>query len=975
MRNLRRPAVIIVFMSCIFVTGFYSNTIAGGIYPPKEGVEVPQAYFDRIAEDPTAFEMQRAYIHVVERIKRNREAVRQGLMTLGQAQMEGGTIVSGTRTIPVLTGKYANTGADPYSVGNLQQELFDGPWPTGTMKDYYHEISYNNLTVDGTVFDWVTVSKNDIYYEGPSGCNGICISAGTGEFLKELLDANDGIVDFGQYDNDGPDGVPNSGDDDGYVDFVAFVHPEIGGECGNSNIWSHRWVYRGWWGTVYTTNDSAAGGGNIKVDDYVIQPALGCGGGMIEIGVFCHEFGHAFGLPDLYDTDGTSAGLGSWALMASGSWGGDNGSPETPSHMSAWSKIQLGWITPTVVTTDVYDEAILEVETHPQALKLWTDGNPGNEYFLVENRQRTGFDSSLLKCGLLIYHIDDNMTSNRNENCGSHVQHPSLHFQVALEQADGDCDLESRFNRADTGDPYPGSTHNISFDASSKPKSNSYAGADTSVAVINISDCGSTMYADIQVQSNAVRPWDSVVVVAREKSNGSYKLQLYNAPQRLGGDTGPVIASDNDIGKKIRYLGTGNFDGDPEIEVAVVRIKSDKSYKLQIYDLPDTVGGDIGPAICSENNIGKRIKAVAVANFDGNQGDELAILSKKSNNKYKLEIYDSPCSGGVAELIASDEDLGKKIIKNGLAAGNFDDDPGIEVAVLRIKSDATHKLEIFDVPEMVDGDTGAAVASDNNIGKKIRHFAAADFTNHPGDELAVCYIKSNGIYKLKLYEAPDSVGGDTGSAVASDNDVGKEIKAMAAVESNFDSGILENCVEALFYDTGRPNHYWGGGDVGFAIAVRFTPPSYPWVFDMAQFWPGAISETLDIEVHIWDDDGPGGMPGSDLIPPIVHHCTGVEGWENVNLPSITIDNGEFYIGWFQTTAATYYNADDDDVSYDGRSYARFPDGTWYNYSDLLAYDNIMVRQGCQGTAVPGVLTASSEPAGLGSTLIIETAVK
>jgi hypothetical protein len=182
---------------------------------------------------------------------------------------------------------------------------------------------------------------------------------------------------------------------------------------------------------------------------------------------------------------------------------------------------------------------------------------------------------------------------------------------------------------------------------------------------------------------------------------------------------------------------------------------------------------------------------------------------------------------------------------------------------------------------------------------------------------------------------------------------------MAAVESTFLADILEDCSGALAYDTGTPDHYWGGGDACLAIAVRFTPPSYPWVFDLAQFWPYAFSETWDIEVHVWDDDGPAGMPGSDLIPPVAHNCTGVESWENVNLPSITIDSGEFYIGWLQTTAATYYNGDDDDVSYDGRSYARFPDGIWYSYSDLLVYDNIMIWQGCQGAAAPDAQAVAS----------------
>src|SRR3712207_2107900 len=95
------------------------------------------------------------------------------------------------------------------------------------------------------------------------------------------------------------------------------------------------------------------------IDDYVIMPALACNGTtMIPIGVFSHEFGHAFGLPDLYDTRSPpeSAGVGGWDLMASGSWGGDgSSSPMTPSHMSAWSKEFLGWLSPRVITQDTRD--------------------------------------------------------------------------------------------------------------------------------------------------------------------------------------------------------------------------------------------------------------------------------------------------------------------------------------------------------------------------------------------------------------------------------------------------------------------------------------------------------------------------------------------------------------------------------------------------------------------------------------------
>ncbi|RKZ17605.1 hypothetical protein DRQ53_02905, partial [bacterium] len=94
-------------------------------------------------------------------------------------------------------------------------------------------------------------------------------------------------------------------------------------------------------GVPFVTGDSSASGGQILIDDYTIQPALGCDGeSRIEIGVFCHEFGHAFGLPDLYDTSGGAAGLGHWCLMASGNWN----MPSSPAHMSAWAKSELGWV-------------------------------------------------------------------------------------------------------------------------------------------------------------------------------------------------------------------------------------------------------------------------------------------------------------------------------------------------------------------------------------------------------------------------------------------------------------------------------------------------------------------------------------------------------------------------------------------------------------------------------------------------------
>lgn len=351
-------------------------TASAQIVPPKPGVEMPQAYYDRISHDPKAFQFRNAWIQNAARARKARDEVmeltRGGLTrTAVPVDLQQRSMVAGTVKVPVVMIKYSNTGADPYPASTLAARLFTDP--AGTVTELYDEMSYGNLDLTGDVWGWVTASNVDTYYEG--GCNGLCMSSRTGQLIKEAIQGVDGTVDFGQYDNDGPDGFPNSGDDDGIVDLIAIVHPEVGGECGTTNIWSHRWVVGAWpqFGgnfQPWSTNDNSTNGGKIKIHDYTIQPAKGsgggCGSGTIEIGVFAHEFGHAFGLPDLYDTDGGGQGIGEHGLMGSGNWQ----EPSNPTHMCAWSKAQLGWASPTEVgpSGDVY--SIPNVELNPVVYQL-----------------------------------------------------------------------------------------------------------------------------------------------------------------------------------------------------------------------------------------------------------------------------------------------------------------------------------------------------------------------------------------------------------------------------------------------------------------------------------------------------------------------------------------------------------------------------------------------------------------------------
>ena len=335
---------LLVFLLTIAFAVAAAPTVRAQVVSPAPGVDMPPEVKENI-QGKGKFEFKHAWIDKTLKIKEARDQYladrgfyKRDLMTASARQNYE---VTGTFHVPIFCVKYSNTGADPFPISQLQTKLFDGPFAPRTMTQFYDEISYGDLHVTGTVYGWTTLPNTNTYYAGTGTCDGLCSSAHIPALIQTTIAANDAAIDFGQFDNDGPDGIPNSGDDDGYVDFVSFVQPQSGAECGfTGHIWSHRFSLSGWGAGPYTTNDPRTGGGFIKVDDYTIQPILNCDNStLIDIGVFCHEFGHAFGLPDLYDTDGGSQGCGWWDLMSSGNWN----QPTNPAHMGAWSKSFLGW--------------------------------------------------------------------------------------------------------------------------------------------------------------------------------------------------------------------------------------------------------------------------------------------------------------------------------------------------------------------------------------------------------------------------------------------------------------------------------------------------------------------------------------------------------------------------------------------------------------------------------------------------------
>lgn len=432
------------------------------------------------------------------------------------APLPSNAAVSGVVRIPAILFKFRDTpAAQVRSTTPFNQVLFAAA-PTGasagrpyTYRSFYEQMSNGLLSVQGQTYGYAALDSNEVTYTGAPGtctgnpypgstdCNGLFSAQAQDRMqggLRQALSKLDNLVDWTQYDNDG----------DGFVDLVAFIQPAEDGACGpkgNNHLWSHRFFLTG---TSYSTHSTEVVNGqtvHVKVSDYILESGLGGESGcdttqIMPIGTVAHETGHGFGLPDLYDLDGTSEGLGEWSLMGSGNYT----NPSSPSRMDAWSLGELGWVTVAPLPnagTYSFGAAPLSDTTYFVPV---LGSNPRGEYFLLENRQASQSDTALIHyhcqvwfdtgspppCGggLLIYHIDSTQIAQHGFDVDNRVNTGSVHG-VAVVQADGlgnlDVDPNSATchfqlppptgcsNRGDAGDLYPGTTGNVALTPTSTP--------------------------------------------------------------------------------------------------------------------------------------------------------------------------------------------------------------------------------------------------------------------------------------------------------------------------------------------------------------------------------------------------------------------------------------------------------------------------------------------------------------------------
>ena len=314
--------------------------------------------------------------------------------------------VQGTRTAIVLFSRFADE--PDAAVPSWARDLFDPGLP-GTLTHFYDTMSFGRLQVRGEAGTRVYVAARpaSTYLSDDPTTYGHFA-----RYAREILTQADHDIDFSRFDNDGPDGEPSSGDDDGYVDAVFVV---LSSTPANFFLGSATGIGHLGFEDDFVTDDAGANGKPVRID-----PSLGTlqrGRTFSKaVGSLAHEFGHLLGLPDLYNTsflylrdalpEQDSAGIGRWGLMGWGAhgWRGDDG----PNSLCVWSRLHLGWAR----VTEISDVAeALELPEVGVAGDVYRIPLGAHEYYLLEYRRRTSthYDRHLPGEGLLIWHVRENV--------------------------------------------------------------------------------------------------------------------------------------------------------------------------------------------------------------------------------------------------------------------------------------------------------------------------------------------------------------------------------------------------------------------------------------------------------------------------------------------------------------------------------------------------------------------------------------
>ena len=404
----------------------------------------------------------------------------------------------------------------------LNQEGYSANNATGSVRDYYIDNSMGKFTPSFDVYGPVPLDNASSYYGADNGSAGNDIRPG--QALVDACKKLDGTVDFSKYAVNGE--IP------AILFYYAGYNQAEG--AASTTIWPHEW-------TLSAQSISAK---NRTFDDVVIN-TYSCtselqgtsGTTLCGIGTACHEFGHALGLPDFYDTDsstnGSAGGLYCYSTMCSGNYNNDS---HTPPYFNALERTILGWLDDVEVMPASGSITIPSIANNTA---YRTASDVADEYFIYECRPGTGWDAPL-QGGMIVYHVDKssahsilsgNYTAKSvwggSNKINADGTHPCFYIVPAAEQTSFNYSNASYDYQTKVGYlPFPGKSRTYTY----TPVSWSGASMDyhfTSIAFNTASDpSGATVTMAI---SSSSRELTGVVTDKSKTAIAGATIRLYAA--------------------------------------------------------------------------------------------------------------------------------------------------------------------------------------------------------------------------------------------------------------------------------------------------------------------------------------------------------------------------------------------------------------------------------------------------------------
>ena len=374
---------------------------------------------------------------------------------------------------PVLLLRLSFTDQDfTYSRNEFKDLIFSTRVGANSVARYYLENSYQQFHIqpaqesEGVINDGIIDMK--LPYAHPNfGDN---YGSKSQALVRDALTQIDDYIDFSRFDTNGD--AQLSSNELAVVLIVAGYENAYGGSSApEPRIWAHK-------SDISRVSLDGTGLTSFAMFGEQHQNHLAT------IGIISHEMGHLlFALPDLYDRQGDSNGIGRWGLMGLGSWNSSGGySGSSPAHMMAWSKVKAGFIKPEDIMGNELEFSLASATHVPEAMRIWLDPFRHGEHFLLEYRKQALLDTALPGAGLLISHVDDWVGYGQAGPQNDVAEHKL----VDIEEADGRNDLDQLENRGDRLDVYNDAYGQNYFGSSSFPASLDYQGNMSGVEISNI---------------------------------------------------------------------------------------------------------------------------------------------------------------------------------------------------------------------------------------------------------------------------------------------------------------------------------------------------------------------------------------------------------------------------------------------------------------------------------------------------------